>query len=166
MSEIKRAIALGFFDGVHTGHAALLNRTKQRASEIGAEPSVLSFDVHPDTLVFGKEVPLINSAIGREDIIRVKNAYRKAKSLDKPAREKTKIPNTRPKQAMTIRQAVLAPHEYIKVEQAEGRICGNPTVSCPPAVPIAVSGELITKEICDIFKLYGIDYISVVKLNA
>ena len=70
MTEIKRAIALGFFDGVHIGHAALLNRTKQRAEEIGAVPSVLSFDVHPDTLVFGTAVPLINSAIGREDIIR------------------------------------------------------------------------------------------------
>ena len=33
-------------------------------------PSVLSFDVHPDTLVFDKEVPLINSAIGREELIR------------------------------------------------------------------------------------------------
>ena len=33
-------------------------------------PSVLSFDVHPDTLVFGKDVPLINSALGREEIIR------------------------------------------------------------------------------------------------
>ena len=70
MPNSKRAIALGFFDGVHIGHAALLNKTKQRAAEIGAMPSVLSFDVHPDTLVFGKEVPLINSAIGREDIIR------------------------------------------------------------------------------------------------
>ena len=70
MTEIKRAIALGFFDGVHIGHAALLNRTKERAAQIGAVPSVLSFDVHPDTLVFGKAVPLINSAIGREDIIR------------------------------------------------------------------------------------------------
>ncbi len=70
MSEIKRAIALGFFDGVHVGHAALLNKTKERAAEINAMPSVLSFDVHPDNLVYGKEVPLINSAIGREDIIR------------------------------------------------------------------------------------------------
>ena len=70
MSEIKRAIALGFFDGVHIGHGALLERTKQRAAQIGAMPSVLSFDVHPDNLVFGKETPLINSAIGREDIIR------------------------------------------------------------------------------------------------
>lgn len=70
MSEIKRAIALGFFDGVHIGHAALLNKTKERAGEQCAVPSVFSFDVHPDNLVFGKEVPLINSAIGREDIIR------------------------------------------------------------------------------------------------
>ena len=70
MSEIKRAIALGFFDGVHIGHGALLERTKQRAAQIGAMPSVLSFDVHPDNLVFGRETPLINSAIGREDIIR------------------------------------------------------------------------------------------------
>ena len=70
MPNSKRAIALGFFDGVHIGHAALLNKTKQRAAEIGAMPSVLSFDVHPDTLVFHKDVPLLNSAIGREEIIR------------------------------------------------------------------------------------------------
>lgn len=70
MPEIKRAIALGFFDGVHLGHAALLKKTKQRAEEIDAVPSVLSFDVHPDMLVFGKDVPLINSALGREEIIR------------------------------------------------------------------------------------------------
>ena len=70
MSDRKRAMALGFFDGVHVGHAALLNKTKERAEEIGAMPSVLTFDVHPDTLVFGKDVPLINSSYGREDIIR------------------------------------------------------------------------------------------------
>lgn len=70
MNDSKRVIALGFFDGVHLGHAALLERTKQRAAELGVLPSVLSFDVHPDTLVFGREVPLINSAIGREEIIR------------------------------------------------------------------------------------------------
>ncbi len=70
MEEQKRVIALGFFDGVHIGHGELMKRTKQRAAELGALPSVLSFDVHPDTLVFGREVPLINSAIGREEIIR------------------------------------------------------------------------------------------------
>lgn len=70
MAEQKRVIALGFFDGIHIGHGALLERTVQRASEIGAMPSALSFDVHPDTLVFGKPVPLINSSAGRADLIR------------------------------------------------------------------------------------------------
>ena len=70
MEEQKRVIALGFFDGVHIGHGELMKRTKQRAAELRAMPSVLSVDVHPDTLVFGREVPLINSAIGREEIIR------------------------------------------------------------------------------------------------
>lgn len=69
MTDRKRAMALGFFDGVHIGHAALLDKTKQRAAEIDAMPSVLTFDVHPDALVFNAEVPLINSAIGRKDII-------------------------------------------------------------------------------------------------
>ncbi len=68
--ESNRAIALGFFDGVHLGHAALLRRTKERAAELGLLPSVLSFDVHPDNLVRGGEVPLLNDAIGREDLIR------------------------------------------------------------------------------------------------
>ena len=70
MTEHKRAIALGFFDGVHIGHGALLRKTKERAAENGSLASVLSFDVHPDTLVFGRDVPLINSALGREDLIR------------------------------------------------------------------------------------------------
>ena len=70
MGDRKRVIALGFFFFFYIGHAALLERTVQRAREIGAMPSVLSFDIHPDTLVFGKEVPLINSAAGRADLIR------------------------------------------------------------------------------------------------
>ena len=70
MGHRKRVIALGFFDGIHIGHAALLNRTLLRAVEIDAIPSALSFDIHPDTLVYGKPVPLINSAAGRADLIR------------------------------------------------------------------------------------------------
>ena len=68
--QTNRVIALGFFDGIHIGHGALLRRTKERAAEIGATPSVLSFDTHPDTLVYGTPVPLINSAAGRADLIR------------------------------------------------------------------------------------------------
>lgn len=65
----QKVMALGFFDGIHVGHAALINKIKQRADETGAEPAVLTFDVHPDNLVFNKTVPLINSAEDRENIL-------------------------------------------------------------------------------------------------
>ena len=68
--EKKCVLALGFFDGVHLGHAALLRRTVQRAGEYGCQSAVMTFDTHPDTLVLGKAVPLINSAPDRAWLIR------------------------------------------------------------------------------------------------
>ena len=70
-SGIKKCVlALGFFDGVHLGHAALLRRTVQAAAEQGIVPAVMTFDTHPDTLVLQKAVPLINSAPDRAKLIR------------------------------------------------------------------------------------------------
>ena len=66
----QKVMALGFFDGIHVGHAALINMIKQRADETGAEPAVLTFDVHPDNLVLKKTVPLINSAEDRKHILK------------------------------------------------------------------------------------------------
>ncbi len=70
MPYIKRAIALGFFDGVHVGHAGLLNIAKKRAQEMNLIPTVLSFDVHPLNEIKRKKVPLITSPADRADIIR------------------------------------------------------------------------------------------------
>lgn len=64
---------------------------------------------------------------------------------------------------MSIREATLSPCEILSVEECEGRVLARLGVSCPPAVPIAVSGEIITREMIDCFKYYGIDKISVVK---
>ena len=63
-------MALGFFDGVHLGHAALMEKTAEQAEKLGMKPAVLSFDIHPDLLVFGKNVSLINSAEERKTYIR------------------------------------------------------------------------------------------------
>ena len=69
MKKEKRVIALGFFDGVHLGHAALLACTRERAGELGARPFVLTFDTHPRQMVSGAAFPLINSPEGRVDLI-------------------------------------------------------------------------------------------------
>jgi riboflavin kinase/FMN adenylyltransferase len=65
-AETRRVLALGFFDGVHLGHAALLKKTCERAKEIHAEPAVMTFDRHPDTLLHGK--PEIGRASCRERV--------------------------------------------------------------------------------------------------
>ena len=70
MEQKKRVIALGFFDGVHNGHAALMRRTFERAKELGATPSAFTFDPHPQNVIFGKPVPLLTSPEDRGDLMR------------------------------------------------------------------------------------------------
>ena len=65
----KYVLALGYFDGIHLGHTALLRRTVERAAELGARSAVVTFDVHPDTLVHGSAVPLINHDADRVTLI-------------------------------------------------------------------------------------------------
>lgn len=66
------------------------------------------------------------------------------------------------KQKISIRDALFSKSEEISIEKAEGRICASPTVSCPPAIPIVVSGEEITPEHIKLLKYYGKDKIKVV----
>ncbi len=66
----KKVIALGFFDGVHKGHASLLRKTTEVAERFGAVPSVITFDEHPNSLVEGHKVELITSPEERAEIIR------------------------------------------------------------------------------------------------
>ena len=68
-----------------------------------------------------------------------------------------------PAPALTLREAVFAPSELVPVELAEGRVCAAPTVSCPPAVPVTVSGERITAEAVRAFQRYGIDVVRVIR---
>ncbi len=61
----KRVIALGFFDGVHLGHQALLRRTVERGAEKGLAPAVFTFDRSPREFVTGLPVPLLTTAAER-----------------------------------------------------------------------------------------------------
>ena len=78
----------------------------------------------------------------------------------KPA-EKLLLPKAR--QEMSIREAMLRPQERVPAEKALGRVCGSPTVACPPAIPIAVSGERIGPEAAALFQRYGVESVEVVK---
>lgn len=70
MTEKKRVIALGFFDGVHLGHGALLSLCVRRAGELGAVAAAFTFDLHPSALIPGKDpVPLLTTPADREGLM-------------------------------------------------------------------------------------------------
>ena len=70
MADRQRVLALGFFDGVHMGHGELLKKTTQVAKMLKATPAVLTFDTHPEDLIVGTPMPLINSRRDREYIVK------------------------------------------------------------------------------------------------
>lgn len=68
-----------------------------------------------------------------------------------------------PASVLSIREAIFSSSETVETRNAIGRICASPSVSCPPAVPIVVSGELIDRRCADLLLYYGIEKIEVVK---
>ncbi len=68
-----------------------------------------------------------------------------------------------PERAVTVREAVFSPSEEIDVSDSEGRILASSAVSCPPAIPITVCGEIIDGNAIKCFEYYGIRKCRVVK---
>ena len=79
---------IGFFDGVHLAHQALLNQALTWAKKTHKKPVVITFDVHPRSVIFGLEksyiTPLQNKvkrllAAGFEDVYVIEFNLEKAK---------------------------------------------------------------------------------------
>ena len=69
----------------------------------------------------------------------------------------------RPIRMLSPSEAIFAEAEELDAEKCLGRVLASVSVSCPPAVPVVVSGELIDKDSIEIFKYYGIKKCRVVK---
>ena len=82
---------------------------------------------------------------------------------ERPPKSPENLPLPKAKQEMSIREAMLRPQERIPAEKSLGRVCGSPTVACPPAIPIAVSGERIGPEAVALLRRYGVESVEVVK---
>lgn len=49
-STEQYSLAIGFFDGLHKGHQAVINEAKKKAAELGIRSAVMTFDPHPSHL--------------------------------------------------------------------------------------------------------------------
>jgi len=70
MENRKKTVALGFFDGVHLGHQALLRECVAMAREMNAQPAAITFAAHPKSLFTQTPPGLINTAQDRETLLR------------------------------------------------------------------------------------------------
>lgn len=65
MTNTDRVIALGFFDGVHTGHGQLMKAVKAAAERTGAVAAAFTFDRSPTAVITGQPVPLLSTVEDR-----------------------------------------------------------------------------------------------------
>lgn len=68
--EKRYIYALGYFDGVHLGHQALLDACKKAAQEQGVHSGALTFWGHPEELLLGRSPALINTTMDRNSMLR------------------------------------------------------------------------------------------------
>jgi riboflavin kinase/FMN adenylyltransferase len=52
-------VSVGVFDGLHLGHAYLLEHLVREARARGVRPAVITFDAHPDAVLLGHAPPLL-----------------------------------------------------------------------------------------------------------
>ena len=129
-------------------------------NELSRMLSALGIEVEfadEDTLVL-----MLTPELTENDLLRLVSAF---KTLPRrtPSKTTCTLKVVRPTPALTIREAMFAPSETVYVKASLGRICAIPTVSCPPAIPIVVGGEIIDKNAIELFDYYGIEKIDVVK---
>jgi riboflavin kinase/FMN adenylyltransferase len=64
------AVAVGNFDGVHLGHAAIVRRLREAADRHGVPAVVLTFDPHPASILRPEQPPLpLTTPARRADLL-------------------------------------------------------------------------------------------------
>jgi len=71
----------------------------------------------------------------------------------------------KPMRAVSLRDALLSSSVAIPADESIGRVVAHTAVSCPPAIPIVIPGEVIDRECIEAFKYYGISEIRVIERN-
>lgn len=70
LQDVPAVVTVGFFDGVHRGHQAVLLRTVERAREHGVRSVAITFDRHPrETLTPGAEPRLLTTVDRKASLI-------------------------------------------------------------------------------------------------
>ncbi len=64
------AVGLGYFDGIHRGHQAVLGAALKKAREQNLVPVVMLFDIHPRKLISGRVPPMLTSEERKRELLK------------------------------------------------------------------------------------------------
>ena len=94
------------------------------------------------------------------DFERLTSVLSKSKA---PIKSDNEVYIVRHERVLSLREAVFSASENVNIADSLDRICAAPTVACPPAIPIVLSGERINENDIALMQKYGIKNIDVVK---
>lgn len=184
--------SLDRFNGVAEGFLRAVKRTSRTIDEvkktlvecgytlIGDEPLKITLDTKPYGY-YGYEISRILESGGvfvefsDRDFVTVmispsnrKRSVKKFVSILKRIDRKPPIIEKMPiiesgEKVLTVRDAVFSPSQETFLGDAQGKVLARLTLSCPPAVPIAVCGERVTPRVIEALKYYGIEKIETIK---
>lgn len=130
--------------------------TGNELSKLLAEENIFPEFYDPDFIVF-----MLTPQNTDEDLSRLLSALKKipkrAEILSRPP-----LP-VRSKAVLSPREAIFKESEILPVRECEGKLCASAAISCPPAIPIVVCGEEITRGAVECFEYYGVHNCSVIK---
>lgn len=149
----KKVIALGFFDGVHLGHGALLRRTVELAGKLRAIPAAHTFAAHPSTLVTHRPTPLLSTPEDRAYLM--KKLYGIQEVIIAPFDEKMM---TMPWEVFVtdylIKElkcvGVVVGHDYRFGYKGEGTpeklkaLCGKLSIACEVVEKVTLDGRTVS----------------------
>lgn len=110
---------------------------------------------------------VIPEAYDRDRVIFMLSPYNRQRDFERLIAVLSQMPPRKPifepepqipslRSVMSPREAIMSKSELTPICEAAGHILAAPCVSCPPAIPIAMCGDLITDEAISVFKYYGV----------
>ena len=102
----------------------------------------------PDLVVL-----MLSPYCGRPELDRLRQAL--TRLPPRPAVTALPPPLPHPVRVLSPREALCRPAERLPLADCEGRISAAAALSCPPAIPLAVCGERIDREVLRCLRYYG-----------
>ena len=124
--------------------------TGTQLAEILRQQNIICEFYDPDFVVL-----MLTPETGDTGLKMLKNALLGIKAKEQIT-EQPPVPTLKQK-AMSLASALYAPRTKCSVQNCEGKICLSTAVSCPPAIPIVMPGEVIDRNAIDCFEYYKIE---------